>query len=370
MDPRDTKLAELIVNYSMEVKKGDKVVISVSDFATVDLMRECMRLILEKRAFPYIDVMGANLLLDRVSKGDIVTTFYKHANNEQLKNIPSIFDEIIKWGDKFIRIVSYDNYSHTAGVDRAKIQVREKAVWTWIEKMLKRTWVLTYYPTEAMAQKSGMSTDDMRDFYFNSVFVDYKKMQKNGEKLEKMIDDADEIRIVGEKTDLTMSVKGRLAENACGRVNLPDGEVFCAPIKNSVNGTIYFDLPNSRSGVDVIGALLEVKNGKVITASAEQGEEILLSALATDAGSKYFGELGLGLNYGIDRPMRNTLFDEKIGGTIHMALGSSYTTKRGGAVTGGNKAGIHWDMVKDMRKKGSEIYLDGKLRFKNGKWLG
>lgn len=229
--------------------------------------------------------------------------------------------------------------------------------------------MLTYYPTEAFAQKSGMSYEDLKDFYFNSLFVDYKKMEKNGAMLEKAIDNADEIRIVGEKTDLTMSVKGRFAENACGHVNLPDGEVFCAPLKNSVNGIIYFDLPNPRGGVDVVGAILEVKNGKVVNATAEQGEETLLSALDTDAGSRCFGELGLGLNYGIDKPMRNTLFDEKIGGTIHMALGSSYKGKRGGAVTGGNKAGIHWDMVKDMRKKGSKIYFDGKLVFRDGKWI-
>lgn len=135
MDPRDTKLAELIVNYSLSVKKGDKVVISVSDFATMDLMRECMRLILQKGAFPHIDVMGSNFLLDRVSTGDIVSTFYQYANEAQLKSIPSPFLELQKWGDKFIRIVSYDNFSHTANVDPQKRQIREKAVWNWRENI-------------------------------------------------------------------------------------------------------------------------------------------------------------------------------------------------------------------------------------------
>lgn len=368
-DPRNTALAKVFVEHSLKVKKGDRVVICTSDLDSMDLMRECMKLVLQKGAFVYLDTMGWNWLLDRSSKGDLVKTFYEYANTQQLKTIPEIYKNIVDWGNKFIRITTFDNYSNLVGVDPKKKAIRTRAREEWFHAMINKEWVLTYYPTEAMAQLSGMTMTELVTFYFNSVLVDYKAIEKRGEKVRKIMDEGSEVRIVGEKTDIKMSIKGRFADNCAGDRNIPDGEVFLAPIQKTVEGKVYFDLPNFKDGVDVLGALLEVKNGKVVSATATQGEDVLLANLDTDEGARYFGELGLGQNYGIIKPMRNTLFDEKIGGTIHMALGRAYEELKGGAPDGGNKSAIHWDLVKDMRKKGSKIFVDGKVVFEDGKWL-
>lgn len=368
-DPRNTKLAEVFVNHSLKVKKDDKVVICTSDLEPIDLVRECMRLVLEKGAYVYLDIMGWNWLLDRSSTGDLVYQYYKYAQEKQLKNPPAIYKNIVDWGDKFIRITTYDNYSNMSGVDPSKKQIREKARRAWFDSMINKEWILTYYPTPALAQQSGMSYQDLIDFYFNATVIDYSKMEEQGKKVMELVDKGSVVRLVGEKTDIKIGIKGRLADNSAGLRNIPDGEVFVAPIKDDVNGEVFFDLPNFKDGVDVVGAHLVVEKGKVVKATASQGENVLLSNLDTDEGSRYFGELGIGLNYGITKPMRNTIFDEKIGGTIHMALGRAYKEERGGAPKDGNVSAIHWDMVKDMRKKGSKIYIDDNLVFEDGKWL-
>lgn len=368
-DPRNYELAKIFVDYSLKVKKGDKVVISTSDLDPLDLIAQCLKLVLEKGAYPYLDIMGWNWLIDRASTGDLVHTYYQYANEDQLKNIPEIYNNIADWGDKFIRITNYDNYSHLSGVDPKKKEIRAKAREEWFYKIINKDWVLTYYPTPAMAQQSGMSYNDLVDFYFESTLVDYEKMGKNLQKVTDIMDAGKMVHITGEKTDITLDITGRLAEPAPGLKNVPDGEVFLAPVHTKVNGHVFFDLPNFKDGVDVVGAYLEFKDGKVVKATAEQGEEMLLSTMETDEGAKYLGELGIGLNYGVTKPMRNTLFDEKIGGTIHMALGRAYVEERGGNPVDPNVSAVHWDLVKDMRKKGSTVEVDGKVVFKDGKWL-
>jgi aminopeptidase len=369
-DPRNRELAKVFVEHSLSVKKGDNVVISTSDLDCIDLINECMALSLDKGAQVYLDILGWNWLLDRSSAGDLVRTYYDHADEKMLAKPPKIYEDIINWGDKFIRITTFDNYAHMSGVNGEKKQIRERARRKWFNRLIdEKMWVLTYYPTPGLAQQSGMSYNQLVDFYFSATLVDYKKMQKQAKKVSDVMDKGKEVRIVGEKTDITLDITGRLAEAASGDRNVPDGEVFLAPVHKKTEGVVFFDLPNYRDGVDVVGARLVFKKGKVVEATAEQGEDVLLNALDTDRGSRYLGELGLGVNYGITKPMRNTLFDEKIGGTVHMAVGKSYTEKRGGAPKDPNKSAVHWDLVKDMRKKGSEIYVDGKLVFKNGKWL-
>lgn len=369
-DPRNTQLAKVFVEHALDVKKGDKVVISTSDLDTIDLIQECMALSLQKGAQVYLDIMGWNWLLDRVSTGDLVRTYYDNASDEALENPPTIFKDIVDWGDKFIRITNYDNFAHMSGVDGDKKQKRERSRREWFNAMIdEKDWVLTYYPTPAFAQQSGLRYDEFVDFYFDATLIDYKEMYKRGKKVGDIMDAGNQVRIVGEKTDITLDITGRLAEVAAGTRNVPDGEVYLAPVHENTQGEVYFDLPNYRDGVDVVGALLTFKDGKVIKASAEQGEDILLNALDTDEGSRFLGELGLGVNYGVTKPMRNTLFDEKIGGTVHMAIGKAYKSKRGGAPKGANISAVHWDLVKDMRKKGSQIFVDGKKVFQDGKWL-
>ncbi|GIW62248.1 MAG: aminopeptidase [Patescibacteria group bacterium] len=370
MKSYDADLAKLLIEHSVQVKPKDKVVICTSDLYPIELIRQLLKQTLQKGAFVYLDIMGLNWILGRSSWGDLAKTYLDYAKAEQLKNPPKVYSDIVDWGDKFIRITNYDNYSHLAESDPKKLQIFNKAYEGFFNTLIdKKDWVLTYYPTPAMAQLAGMSEESLKEFYFKACLTDYEQIKKNGEKLTKLMDKTKIIRIIGQKTDLKLDITGRLAENAYGKNNIPDGEVFLAPVHTKTEGYIYYDLPNFKDGVDVIGAYLEFKNGKVIKAKADQGEQVLLNTLETDKGAKYLGELGLGLNYGIKKPMRQTLFDEKIGGTIHVTLGKSYTTKRGGSIDNPNKSAVHWDLVKDMRKPNSLIYADGKLVFKNGKWL-
>lgn len=211
-----------------------------------------------------------------------------------------------------------------------------------------------------------MSLEEMRDFYFNSCLVDYDKMQKGLKKLEKVMDQGKMIHMVGQQTDLWVNIEGRLAQECSAECNIPDGECFLAPVTNGVNGEVYFEFPTLAYGHEVSGIRLEFKDGKVINASAERGEEALQKMLATDPGARYLGEFAIGANFSIKRGMLNTLFDEKIGGTVHMALGMAYKDRRGG---GENESGIHWDIVKDMRLPGSVLTIDGKEVLKEGRLL-
>lgn len=369
-DPRNAQLAKVFVEHSLDIQKGDKVVISTSDLDPMDLIQECMALSLQKGAQVYLDILGWNWLLDRSSAGDLVRVYYDNATDEMLENPPTIYKDISDWGDKFIRITTFDNYAHLSGLDGKKLQIRERSRRDWFNTLIdEKDWVLTYYPTPGLAQQAGMAYQELEDFYFDSVLVDYNDMKKRSQKIGDIMDKGKEVHILGEKTDIKIDITGRLAKIAAGRSNIPDGEIFLAPVHENTEGEVFFDLPNYRDGVDVVGAHLTFKNGKVVKATAEQGEEVLMTALDTDEGSRFLGELGLGVNYGITKPMRSTIFDEKIGGTVHMAVGKSFKDKRGGSPDNPNKSAVHWDLVKDMRKKGSEIYVDGKLVFKEGKWL-
>ena len=266
-----------------------------------------------------------------------------------------------------MRIVADDNLRSLSEIDPARMTERSKLIRPLMDPMIDSDrWILTYYPTDAMAQEAGMSLSSLRDFYFESVLVDYKKMERELKSLEKIMDQGNEIHVVGRMTDLRVNIKGRLAQACFGERNIPDGECFLAPVTNGVNGEVYFELPTLAFGHEVSGIHLEFKDGRVINAKAEKGEEALLKMLETDPGARYLGEFAIGANFKITRGMLNTLFDEKIGGTIHMALGRAYKEKRGG---GENESAIHWDIVKDMRTPGSVLTIDGVEVLREGRLL-
>jgi aminopeptidase len=227
-------------------------------------------------------------------------------------------------------------------------------------------WVLTFYPTPGMAQEAGMSYDALREFFFDACLVDYAKMEKNLKGLEKLMDDGSQIHVIGRETDLYVNIKGRLAQACFGERNIPDGECFLAPVTDGVDGEVYVDLPTLAYGIEVQGIHLQFKKGKVIKAAADRGDDALQKMLETDPGARYLGEFAIGANFNITRAMLNTLFDEKIGGTIHMALGRAYKDKRGG---GENESAIHWDIVKDMRLPGSTLSIDDTVVLKDGKFV-
>lgn len=353
---KDFQLACVMIDHSVKVKAKEKVLI-VTDELGLPLAKAVYEEVVKRGAFPLIEIATSGLGY----------TFYHLANEWQLGYVP---DEVIRvkynWADAFVRIVADENLRELASIDATKLTTRSKLMRPYSDIMLKKRWILTYYPTGAMAQEAGMSMEEMRNFYFDSCLVDYDKMQKGLKKLEKVMDQGKMIHVVGQQTDLWVNIEGRLAQECSAECNIPDGECFLAPVTNGVNGEVYFELPTLAYGHEVSGIHLEFKDGKVINAHAERGDDALQKMLNTDPGARYLGEFAIGANFNITRGMLNALFDEKIGGTIHMALGMAYKDRRGG---GENESGIHWDIVKDMRLPGSVLTIDGVEVLKEGRLL-
>lgn len=351
---KDFELARVLLDHSLSIKPKEKVLITVSE-SGMALGRAVFLETLKRGAYPLFDIEATG----------IAYGFFNIANEWQLSYVPEeIIKTKIKWADAYVRIFAENNSRELAQIDPLKIANRSKLTRPLMDPMIDSDrWVLTYYPTDAMAQEAGVSSDWLQDFFFDACLVDYKKMEKDLKGLEKLMDDGHEIHVIGKMTDLHVDISGRLAQACFGERNIPDGECFLAPITNGVNGEVYFDLPTLAYGQEVSGIHLEFKDGKVINSSAERGNDALEKMLETDNGSRYLGEFAIGANFNIKRGMLNTLFDEKIGGTIHMALGRAYKDRRGG---GENESAIHWDIVKDMRLPGSTLTIDGKEVLKDG----
>jgi aminopeptidase len=355
VDKKVSKLASILTDYSVNVKKGDKVLISANQDAWI-LAKEVYKLCLKKGAFPHTVY----------SPGDLDYFFYKNASQAQLQKKPEISLFLANWADKFIRLYSANNSRSLSNIDPKKLMITAKSSEPIKKIMLKKPWILTEFPSQSMAQSAGISLDELEDIYFKACLQDWSKIGKTLTKLKAKLDNAKKIEVIGEKTHLTLSFTDRTFQKADGKYNMPDGEVFGAPLDDKTEGQVYFDLPSLRSGNIVEGVTLEFSKGKVVKASAKKGNKYLDAALNTDKGAKRLGEFAIGTNYGIKKPMLNTLFDEKIGGTIHMALGSAYQDKDGGGI---NKSAIHWDLVKSMTSKESKVLVNGKPILANGKLL-
>lgn len=351
---KDFELAKVLLDHSLSIKPKEKVLITVSQQGMA-LGKAVFLETLKRGAYPLFDI----------EVPDMSYGFFKEANEWQLTYVPEeIIKTKIKWADAYVRIYADGNSRQLAQIDPLKMASRSKIVRPLMDPMIDSDrWILTCYPTDSMAQEAGVSTAWLREFYFNACLVDYKKMEKDLKGLEKIMDEGSEIHVRGKLTDLRVNIKGRLAQACYGERNIPDGECFLAPITDGVNGEVYFEFPTLAYGQEVSGIHLEFKDGKVINAKAERGDDALQKMLETDPGARYLGEFAIGANFNIKQGMLNTLFDEKIGGTIHMALGRSYKEKRGG---GENESAIHWDIVKDMRLPGSVLTIDGKEILKQG----
>lgn len=355
IDKRVTKLAEILTDYSVSLKKEDKVLISANSDAW-PLAKEVYKLCLKKGAFPYTIY----------SPGDLDYFFYKNATPTQLQKKPEVSLFLSNWADKFIRLYSSNNNRKLSNIDPKRLMMTAKANEPIKKIMLKKPWILTEFPSQSMAQSAGISLDELEDIYFKACLRDWSKIGKTLQSLKSKLDNATTVEVVGEKTNLTLSFTGRTFQKADGKYNMPDGEVFGAPLDTKTEGQVYFDLPSLRSGNIVQDVILTFKKGQVVKAKAKKGNKYLKAALSTDKGAKRLGEFAIGTNYGIKKPMLNTLFDEKIGGTIHMALGSAYEDKDGGGI---NKSAIHWDLVKSMTTKNSKVIVNGQPILKNGKLL-
>jgi len=354
------KMAEVLVDYSAAVKPKETVLVSGST-AAEPLLREVYARVLSKGAIPLV----------RMSIPELEYTFYAHANTFQMTHVSKIAYCEARTIDAAIYVQSETNTKALSGVDPKKMAVVRQARRRLNDIVHERVrWTLSLYPTAAYAQDAGMSLSEFEGFVARAMFADrenpiaaWKQQSAAQARIAARLDKARAVRIVGKDTDLTMSVAGRKFINSDGHHNMPSGEVFTGPVEHSVSGHIRYTYPVCYSGKEVSDVFLRFRDGRVVEAQALAHEDFLRTMIRMDAGSCMVGELGIGTNYGIDRFTKNILFDEKIGGTIHLALGNSYPE------TGGkNKSALHWDMIKDLRD-GGEIWVDGKLFQKNGKFV-
>jgi aminopeptidase len=353
VDERIKKLANILVNWSITIKKGSVIDLSFGPEAK-PLAMECYKLILKKGAFPRLSI----------GLPDFAYAYYKNASTEQLKRFPKIAMHEVKNTQGSIHIGTPNNTKELTNIDSKKLVIRRKVTHPISKFILKQNnWVICEYPTHALAQDAEMSLEEFEDFAYDAMLIDYPKLSKSEDKLKKIVDKGKQVRIVGKDTDITFSIKGRLGAKCAGERNIPGGEVFTAPVDKSAEGYIAYSYPAIHGGKEVSGIKLWFKKGKVVKATAEKNEDYLHTMLKTDKGASYLGEFGIGLNYGIKNFVKQILFDEKIGGTIHLALGSAYKECRGT-----NESALHWDMILDLRK-GGKFMIDGKVIQKNGKFL-
>ena len=359
-DERSQKLARVLVDYSIEAGEGDQVLVS-GGVGAGPLMLALYARLLQVGAIP----------VTQVGLPGMQELFFEHARGIHYEEIPSITRAIYEGTDAQINIHSPSNTRALANVDPSKQQALQKRNQPLSEMLMEKDrWVVTLFPTEALAQEAGMGLAEYEDFVFEAMGLNeedpllfWSRKSAEQDRLKERLEGARVIRIVGPETDLTLSVEGRTFVNSAGRRNMPCGEVFTGPVEDSADGTVYFGVPAAIGGREVAGARLRFEEGRVVEASAEKGEEYLMSLLDADAGARYLGELGIGTNYGIRRASANVLFDEKLGGTVHLAIGRSY------AETGGkNDSSVHTDLVCDLRE-GGELYADGELIEKDGRFF-
>jgi aminopeptidase len=353
-DSRVTEHARILVNYSCRVKRNDFVIVSASPDShdlVVALASELGR-------------VGAQYLVidldDRVSRA-----FALAADRETLAALPPQLLNLFKEADVIINVgaLSSANTQELADVPGEKLQALARAFGPLAEVLQRKRWNLTLHPTNALAQEAKMSYEAYCDFVYSAILRDWPKFESEMRVLSDRMAGAKKVRIVGKDTDITLSIEGRRPKVSAGDHNMPSGEVFVSPVETEVNGEVYFDLPVLHLGREVKGVRLSIRNGVVVDSKAEEGEEFLKGMLLVDEGAKRLGELGIGMNRGIDRFTRNILFDEKMGDTIHMAVGRGYEE------TGGiNRSAIHIDMIKSM-KEGGTMYFDDDPIYERGKFV-
>lgn len=361
-DPRIKKLAQVMVHYSLALKRGQKVYLQTTpagqDF-NLAFYEEAIK------AGAHVTVMmelpGAN------------EVFLKHASNQQLDFVSPVRELVHTTYDARMVVEAETNTRELAGVDPKRIAYYRKANAPLFQKMLKRIeskemkWCVTVCPTEAMAQEANMSLADYSEFVYEAGMLNakdpvalWKAERAKQQKLVNWLRGKKQVLLKGENIDLSFSIKGRKFIPCAGDQNFPDGEIFTSPVEDSVNGWVRFKYPAIFDGQEIEDIELWFEDGKVIQEKAARNQGLLTAQLNTDQGARYLGEWGIGTNYNIKKFTKNMLFDEKLGGTIHLALGLGFEE-----AGGHNTSGLHWDMLCDMAK--SEIVIDGKLFYKNGK---
>jgi aminopeptidase len=365
-DPRVDRLAQLLVSYSTRVKPGDRAFIETWPLG-LPLAETLCRHILEAGGHPH-------LLLHYPEMEHMIV---QYGDEEQLDFTPLLDLYAYQKFDVRIRIRAEANTKAMGGLPKSRVAQRGRAHQPILQAQMERgargdlRWLTTLYPTEAYAQDAEMSLSEYEDFFYRACHVDspdqdaaayWKGMKAELSTISDFLKGKDHVELRGPNLDLSLSIKGRTFLPAEGLANMPDGEVFTGPVEQSINGWVRFTYPAIWRGNVVEAVELKFADGKVIEAHAAKNEKFLKAILETDAGSRYVGEFAFGTNFGIDRFTGQILLDEKIGGTIHLALGSGYPET--GSV---NKSAIHWDMICDMRSD-SEVHVDGVLLYKDGQF--
>jgi aminopeptidase len=351
-DPRYTKLARLLVNYSTELKKGDRILldmIDVPDEFTIELIRA----VRAAGATPFVETRHT-----RVGREQLLGI-----NEAQAADIRDLEMFRMKKMQAYIAIRGADNMNENADVPSDRMKLYSKVIRPVLDYRVNKTrWCVLRWPTASMAQAAGMSTESFENLYFDVCTMDYERMGRAMVPLEKLMAKTDRVHLKGPGTDLTFSIKGIGAKMCKGDRNIPDGEVFSCPVKNSVNGVIQFNTPTLYSGTKFENVRLELNDGKIVNATANNPKR-LNEILDTDPGARYIGEFSLGFNPHILNPMCDILFDEKIAGSLHFTPGQAYED-----CGNGNKSAIHWDMVLIQRPEwgGGEVWFDGQLIRKDG----
>ncbi|PKK85481.1 MAG: aminopeptidase [Thermoplasmata archaeon HGW-Thermoplasmata-1] len=356
-DPRIEQFAKGLIEYSTELKAGEKVLIEAFDVPH-DLVNTLIKKATEAGAIPFITVKN-NLMLHEL---------YKNATEEQMKLIGKWERARMEEMDAYIGIRGSNNISEMSDVpgDRMKLYQKHWLKPVHLEVRVPKTkWVIMRYPSPSMAQQAGMSTEAFEEFYFNVCILDYAKMDKAMDAMAERMNRTDKVRIKGPGTDLTFSIKGIGSKKCAGKLNIPDGEIFTAPVKNSVNGKISYTAKTIYQGTVFENIVLEFKDGKIVKATCNNTEK-LNEILDSDEGARYVGEFALGVNPYITRAMLDILFDEKICGSFHFTPGECYEE-----CDNGNKSEIHWDMVciQTPEYGGGEIWFDDEMIRKDGRFV-
>ena len=356
-DIRIEKLAYNLVNYSCRLKKGENVLIKVYG---VGEERSLVMAIIQE-----VYKVGANPFVWNHDP-EIMRELLKKCNEEQIKTWAESDLMLMKKMDAYIGVWGGNNNAENSSIKEENYKIYEKLYLdpVHMHQRVKNTkWVVLNYPTSSMAQQASMSTDEFEDFYFKVCNLDYSKMDKAMDNLVSLMNKTDKVKIIGEGTNLEFSIKNIPAIKCAGIMNIPDGEVFTAPVRDSINGVLSYNTPSLYSdGFTYENIKLEFKNGKIVNASANDNERIN-KIFNTDEGARYIGEFAIGVNPYITKPMKDTLFDEKIMGSFHFTPGACYDE-----APNGNKSTIHWDLVCIQTKEygGGEMYFDDVLIRKDG----
>ena len=371
-DPRLDKLAAVLVNYSTGVKKGDLVRIG-GEVPGLPLIEALYERVLLAGGHPFVQLTTDNM----------DDTFFRVATDAQLAHVSPLQQQMVEAIDVYLGVWADENTKSRSNVAADKQALASQARKPFMKRLLERAakkelrWTGTQYPTAGAAQDAEMSLYEYADFVFRAGLLHlpdpvgaWRAISEKQQRLADHLDKKKEIRVIGKDTDLRVGVEGRHWINCDGHENFPDGEVFTGPIETATEGTIRYTFPAVYQGRECHDIVLVFKAGKVVDARAGKGEEFLRKMMDQDAGARTLGEFALGTNFGITHYTKNTLFDEKIGGTCHAALGAAYP-ESGGT----NESGLHWDMVCDLRQPGCEVVADGEVilregRFTRAEWPG